>query len=64
MRLTIVDVTGRHVRTLLDGHEGAGSRDVVWDGRDGTGREVSSGVYFYSLDAGDTVFRRRVVVLE
>ncbi len=47
--LSIYDVNGRHVRTLVDGDATAGTHDVVWDGRDGLGREAASGVYLYRL---------------
>ena len=49
--LAINDVTGRRVRTLLDGAVEPGSRSIVWDGRDDAGRAVASGVYFYRLEA-------------
>jgi hypothetical protein len=51
IRLAIYSVTGRLVRTLVDGEVGAGHRTVVWDGRDDRGREVGSGVYFCRMEA-------------
>jgi hypothetical protein len=50
--LAIHDVAGRRVRTLLDGAAVDGDRRFVWDGRDDAGRALSSGVYFYRLQAG------------
>ena len=63
VRLAIYDVSGRLVRTLRDGPEEAGFRTVTWDGRDAGGQRVSSGVYFYSLSAGERVFQRKMVML-
>ena len=62
--LAIFDVTGRRVKTLVNGEDtNAGRYEQVWDGRDETGRAVASGVYFYRLDAGgDTATRRMVLV--
>ncbi len=49
--LSIFDVTGRRVRTLIDGaRRGAGTHDASWDGRDDADRPVSPGTYFYVLD--------------
>ena len=50
--LRIADVSGRIVRTLIDGSLAAGAHEIVWDGRDGSGRSVAAGVYFYQLRAG------------
>jgi len=52
VRLAIYNVTGRLVRTLVDGEVGSGQRTVVWDGRDDRGVEVQSGVYFCLMEAG------------
>jgi hypothetical protein len=51
--VTIYDVRGEKVRTLVSGFRRAGEHAVVWDGRDDTGRAVSSGVYFLSVSAGN-----------
>lgn len=51
-RLTIFDVAGRRVRSLLDGRLAAGSHEVAWDGRDDHGVPAPSGVYFYRLESG------------
>lgn len=48
-RLTIYDATGRQVRALVDGRRAAGLHEVVWDGRDGNGVALPSGVYFSRL---------------
>lgn len=47
--LRVYSVTGQLVRSLADGLEAAGRHRVVWDGTDDRGRQVSSGVYFISL---------------
>ncbi|MGQ0720724.1 MAG: FlgD immunoglobulin-like domain containing protein [Candidatus Eiseniibacteriota bacterium] len=63
VRLVVYDVAGRVVRTLVDRPEEAGFRTVIWDGRDGAGLRVGSGVYFYALEAGGSVLREKVVML-
>ena len=41
--LEVYDMAGRRVRTLVSGHQAAGSHDVVWDGRDASGQRMASG---------------------
>ncbi|MCD4691697.1 MAG: lamin tail domain-containing protein, partial [Calditrichales bacterium] len=47
--LKIYDMLGREVRTLVNENKTAGYHSVVWNGIDNSGRQVSSGVYFYQL---------------
>src|SRR5438093_6625127 len=49
--LEIYDQQGRRVRELVRGNLPAGQHEARWDGRDVGGRRVSSGLYFYRLDA-------------
>lgn len=62
VRINVFDVAGRLVRTLEDGARPAGTHVVTWDGRDGAGRAMESGVYFYRVSAGDTEDRGKVVL--
>lgn len=50
--LRIYNVLGQEVRILVEGLQNPGTYTVQWDGRDQYGREVGSGIYFYSLRAG------------
>jgi|GEM_PF-4439449 len=50
--LAIYDLTGRKVRTLVDGEMAAGSYKVAWEGTDGRSRRVSPGIYFVRMEAG------------
>jgi len=64
VRLRVYDVSGRLVRALVDGKtQIPGNHEIVWDSRDGQGRAVSSGIYFYRLEAGPFRGTGRVVVL-
>lgn len=64
VRLAVYDGRGRHVRTLVDGVQGLGPHQAVWDGRDNRGLAVSSGVYFARLDAGSDRRVRKLVLLK
>ena len=46
VEISIYNVVGQKIRTLVSGFEQAGYRYAVWDGRDGSGRVVPTGVYF------------------
>ena len=56
--LTIYDVLGREVTTLVDARQDAGTYEVQW-----TSEHVSSGVYFYRLIAGDVQIQKKMVVI-
>jgi uncharacterized repeat protein (TIGR01451 family) len=59
--LSIFDVTGRLVHTLVREELAPGRYAPVWDGRDGGGRIVAPGVYFVRLESGSFTASRRVV---
>jgi hypothetical protein len=61
--LTLHDLLGRVVQTLVSGSQSAGRYLVRWDGKDENGRSVASGVYLYRLHAGSFVQTRRLVLL-
>jgi autotransporter passenger strand-loop-strand repeat protein len=52
------------VRTLVAEELSAGGHQVVWNGLDASGAQVSSGVYFYRLQAGSQVQMRRMLLLK
>ena len=62
--ITVYDVTGALVRTLVDGFVTSGEHRVTWDGRDDAGNRQASGVYLYRLRAGDVVETRRMVLVK
>jgi hypothetical protein len=51
VELVVYDLHGRRVALLESGPKTAGPHLVRWDGRDGAGNRVSSGIYFYRLEA-------------
>ncbi len=63
VRLTIYNVSGQKVSTLVDDYLRAGEHIVAWDGRDRSGRAVASGVYIYRLSTDDQTLTRRMVLV-
>lgn len=51
VKLEIYDIVGQLVKTLVDEFQQAGSKSVVWDGRNNLGQRVPSGVYVYRIVA-------------
>ena len=51
VRLGIYDMSGRLVRSLVNGHGHAGGHRVVWDGCDDAGRRAAGGLYLCRLEA-------------
>ncbi len=64
VKLTVHDVAGKRVATLLDRELGAGPHARLWDGRDSRGEAVPSGVYYYRLEASTAVLSRKAVLLK
>ena len=64
VRLAVYALDGSLVRMLASGELPAGTHDIVWDGRDDRGRQVSSGVYLGVLRTGEEVRTAKLIVLK
>jgi flagellar hook assembly protein FlgD len=61
--LTISDLVGREVRTLVNEPLAAGAYESAWDRKDDSGKRVRTGVYYYELRTRDRRLAKRVVVV-
>lgn len=61
--LQIFDVTGRLVKTLVDGKLTAGAHEVSWDGSDNAGHSAPNGMYFYRMSADNFVSAKKIVMM-
>jgi sugar lactone lactonase YvrE len=61
--LEIYNVLGQRVRTLVNDFQQQGRYSVVWNSRNDGGQELSSGVYFYKLSAGDAIDIRKMTLV-
>ncbi|MCU0643955.1 MAG: T9SS type A sorting domain-containing protein [bacterium] len=64
IKLSVFDIQGREVRTLVDHESPAGSFDVTWDGRDDQAMNVASGVYLYRLETQNLVLTKKMILLQ
>ncbi len=64
VHLTVYNMLGQNIRTLVNDHREAGRYSVLWDGRDDSGRMVGSGVYFYQIQAGTFTQTAKMVLLK
>jgi flagellar hook assembly protein FlgD len=62
--LEVYDVTGRLVRTLVDGPLAAGSHAIQWDGRSKAGQLLPGGVYLYRIRSGADQVEKKLVLID
>ena len=64
VHLSIFDSSGRLIQTLVDGHESAGIKNVMWDGMNANGNPVANGIYLYRLQTPYGSVSRKMVLLK
>jgi|GEM_PF-2613360 len=64
VKLEIYDLTGRRVCTLINQHQTAGYKSIVWNGRNEFGDAASTGIYFYRIIAGDFTQTKKMVFMK
>jgi len=64
IELTIFNILGQKIRTLVNCRQPAGTYQIQWDGQDNAGRNVASGIYFYRLKAGEFAQIRKIILMK
>jgi hypothetical protein len=64
VNLTVYNVLGQKVKTLVNQEMAAGTYKADWDGRGESGTSISSGIYFYKFEAGSYVTTKKMVMLK
>ncbi|MCS7250703.1 MAG: T9SS type A sorting domain-containing protein, partial [candidate division WOR-3 bacterium] len=64
VKIDIYDLTGRHIRTLINKELKAGTHTIIWDKKDNKGREVSKGIYFYQINTKDSQKVLKTIILK
>ncbi|MDM7925249.1 MAG: lamin tail domain-containing protein [bacterium] len=63
IRLSVLDARGREAAVLLSGFYGKGTHAVLWDGADGSGRPMPSGVYIWRIEAFGEAHCRKIMMI-
>ena len=64
VNITVYDMMGRKVKTLVNTNQSAGFRSVTWDATNLVGQPVSAGMYFYMIQAGDFRETKKMIFLK
>lgn len=64
IKIEVYDILGRKVKTLLKEFVDAGYHQSIWDSRDDNGFPVSSGLYIYSIKAGDYYLNHKMICIK
>jgi hypothetical protein len=64
VNITIYDMLGRQVKTLMDQTQDAGYKSVIWDATNDYGKPVSAGIYLYQIQAGENISTKKMVLLK
>jgi len=62
--LTIYNITGQLVKTLVNTEQEPGTYTIRWNGRADTGKEIATGVYFYRMVAGDYLATKKMLIIK
>ncbi len=62
--LEVFNILGQKVNSLVDEYMSAGNKIVTWDGRDASGREVPSGIYFYRLRSESFLQTKKMLMIQ
>jgi hypothetical protein len=62
--LSIYNLLGQKVKTLVNQRQEAGPKIIGWDGKDEKGKDLATGIYFYQLKTGEVTQTKRMVLLK
>ncbi len=63
VNITVYDIAGRIVCTLVEGQKNAGLHKVLWNGQDDAGNDMPNGIYFFSLELRGTTSQNQTIRL-
>jgi hypothetical protein len=63
VQLSVYDILGKKVKTLVDESKAPGAYSVIWDGTDNGGNPQASGTYFYRLSSDESTLNRRMTLV-
>lgn len=63
VELSIFDLTGNRIRTLISSHKADGFHETEWNGQNESGLQIPPGIYFYRLVSGKSVITKRMIMI-
>ena len=64
VNITIYDMLGKQVTTLINKNQDAGYKSITWDATNDYGKPVSAGIYLYQIHAGEYISTKKIVLLK
>ena len=64
VNITVFDMMGRVVRTLVNGQQSAGYKSLLWNATNNSGQPISAGLYIYTIQAGEFSQTKKMVLLK
>ena len=64
VKLSIYDLSGRQVRSLINESQAPGMKTIIWDARDETGNKMGAGVYIYQLKTDNYVASKKMILVK
>ena len=64
IELSIYNIKGQKVKTLIEGNQQSGSYSIIWDGKDENGKPVGTGLYFYKLKTRNKELTKKMLLLK
>jgi len=63
VQITVFNLLGQKIKTLVDGEQKAGVYRIGWDGKDESGNQVPSGIYFFQMKAGSITQTKKMILV-
>ena len=64
VNVTVLNVLGQRVATLVNDRQAAGLHRVTWDGQNSDGTQVATGIYFYRVTFDNSVRTKKMVLMK
>lgn len=64
VKIIVYDINGKEITTLINDYQNAGIHNIVWNGKNNSGQQVVSGIYFYNMQAGNFSQTKKMILLK
>ena len=64
IKISVIDMMGREVKTLLNEHQKPGLKTIEWDGKNEKGEILASGIYFYQITSAEFYKTNKMIFLK